>query len=90
MNIEITGETEKLIQAVLADGADFGDANDYIRTLIREDQLTRASLSASLQDQAASLESLAIEGLESGDSIAMDTQFWQERRRRVKDGGSAE
>ncbi|WP_143543851.1 hypothetical protein [Rhodopirellula sp. MGV] len=90
INIEITGETETLIQAVLAERASCGDANDSIRMLIREDQLTRASLPAALQDQAAALESLAVEGLESGDSIAMDSKFWEERRRLVNDGGPAE
>lgn len=90
MNIEITGETEKLIQAALAAGEGFGNANNYIRALVEEDQLTRTSLSNSLRDQAGALESLAIEGLESGESVAVDGDFWQQRQRHVNKSGSTE
>lgn len=88
MNIEITGETEKLIHAALAASEGLGSANDYIRTLVQEDQLARLSLSTALRDQAVVLESLAVEGLGSGDSVMADDEFWQERRQLAKEHGS--
>lgn len=83
MNIEITGETEKLVQAALASGEGFGDANEYIQSLVREDQLTRSSLVDTLSSSSANLERQAIEGIESGAAKDIDDAFWQERRRHV-------
>ena len=52
----------------------FGSASEYIRELIRED-LKRA--------EQERLEALLIQGLESGDPVAVTSELWEEKRQQL-------
>jgi antitoxin ParD1/3/4 len=54
----------------------YGSASEYIRDLIRQDRKRKA------QEE---LETLLLEGLNSGDATAMSERDWQEIRQAVRD-----
>jgi len=78
MNISLPARMKKYVRKrVKAD--DYGNASDYIRTLIREDQRRRG---------IDRLEALLLEGLNSGEGVVLDDAEWvrirAEARRRAK------
>lgn len=56
-------------EQVLSGG--YGSASEYIRDLVRRDQKERSE---------ARLEALLLEGLNSGDDIAITPEFWERLR----------
>ena len=68
MNITLPEPMRQFIEEQVNSGA-YGTASEYMRTLIREDQKRKA------QER---LESLLLEGLDSGDPIEATSEFWQD------------
>ena len=73
MNISLPDSMRAFIEQKIAQGG-YSTASEYIRQLVREDQKRAA------QER---LESLLMEGLESGPSHEMTADDWEELRRRV-------
>lgn len=80
MRVEVNAETDGMIQSLLANNEGISSADEYIQMLVMEDHLTRRDLGASLNQKAAELEAMAIEGIESGESVEVDDAFWQRKR----------
>ena len=73
MNITLPEPMREFVEAQVESGS-YGTASEYVRALIREDQKRKA------QER---LESLLLEGLESGDSIEATPVFWAQLRSRI-------
>ncbi|MEL6109291.1 MAG: hypothetical protein AAFU85_25055 [Planctomycetota bacterium] len=86
-SIDLSADARTHIEGVLSDGS-FRDAAHYIETLIREDLLTRQRLSAIGNQQQATLERLAREGLESGAPITVDASYWENEKRRLRENAT--
>ena len=54
----------------------------YLEQLVRTDELEGAHVDAHTLDD---LQRLALEGLESGESVAGAASFWEERHRRLEE-----
>ncbi len=65
MNVSLPEELKKYVEAQTKNG--YSTPSEYVRELIREDQKRRA------KDK---LDALLLEGLNSGDSIPADAEFW--------------
>jgi antitoxin ParD1/3/4 len=74
MNITLPEPMRQFIEEQINSGS-YGTASEYMRTLIREDQKRKA------QER---LETLLLEGLDSGDPIESTPEFWQELRGRIE------
>lgn len=70
MNISLP-ETMKSFVDDLVQSGGYGTASEYIRELVRRDQKVRAE---------ARLEALLVEGLDSGDDISVNPEFWETLR----------
>jgi antitoxin ParD1/3/4 len=73
MNISLPDAMRTFIEQKIAQGG-YSTASEYIRQLVREDQKRAA------QER---LETLLMEGIESGPSREMTADDWEELRRRV-------
>jgi antitoxin ParD1/3/4 len=73
MNISLPDSMRTFIEQKIAQGG-YSTASEYIRQLVREDQKRAA------QER---LETLLMEGIESGPSREMTADDWEELRRRV-------
>ena len=67
MNVSLPEELKKYVEAQTKSG--YSTPSEYVRELIRRDQKRRAK---------EKLDALLLEGLNSGDSIPMDAQFWSD------------
>ena len=83
MNIELSKESEQLIQAMMA-SHQHRDVSDYVDSLIREDSITRQQLTDAISDQSESFERMAIDGLQSGLAIDVDANYWQQKREALR------
>jgi len=70
MNISLPENLKEFVESVIANDG-YGTASEYVRELIREDEKRRA------QER---LEKLLLEGLESGEPIAITAEYWQKKR----------
>jgi antitoxin ParD1/3/4 len=82
LNISLPDSMRAFIEQKVAQGG-YSTASEYIRQLVREDQKHAAQ---------QRLETLLLEGLDSGPSREMTREDWEELRRRVwqrnAEGGS--
>lgn len=67
MNISLPEELKDYVEAQTKSG--YSTPSEYVRELIREDQKRRAR---------EKLDSLLLEGLNSGDSVPVDAKFWSD------------
>lgn len=74
LNISLPDSLRKYIEEQTQNGG-YSTVSEYVRTLIREDQKRKD------QDR---LESLLLEGLESGDAQTMSRKDWEEVRHEVR------
>ncbi|BDI28608.1 addiction module antitoxin [Capsulimonas corticalis] len=85
MNVSLPENLKDYVEAQVADGG-YGTTSEYLRELIREDKKRKA------QER---LETLLLEGLESGDAIPVTPDFWKQlwervdTRRKGKHGGDS-
>src|SRR5580704_13758406 len=75
MNITLPEPMRQFIEQQITSGS-YGTASEYVRALIREDQKRKA------QER---LETLLLEGLDSGDPIEVTPEFWQSMRSRIEE-----
>lgn len=71
MNISLP-ETMKDFVDEQVQGGGYGSASEYIRDLVRRDQKQRAE---------TRLETLLLDGLDSGEDIPVTPEFWENLRR---------
>ena len=83
MNITLPEPMRQYVDEQIATGS-YGTASEYVRSLIREDQKRRS------QER---LDTLLLEGLESGEPVEATPEFWQDlkgridQRRKKRDAG---
>ncbi len=70
MNISLPETMKSFVDQQVQSGG-YGSASEYIRELVRRDQKERA------QDR---LETLLLEGLESGDPVPVTPEYWDKLR----------
>jgi antitoxin ParD1/3/4 len=70
MNVSLPEELKEYVEAQTKKG--YSTPSEYVRELIREDQKRRAM---------ERLDSLLLEGLNSGDPLPVDSEFWTSLRR---------
>ncbi len=70
MNISLPESLKEYVRQRVLDG-DYANPSDYIRALIRADKEHQAQ---------AQLEQRLLEGLESGESIEVDEEYWKKKR----------
>ena len=73
VNVSLPETLKEYVEEQVADGG-YGTTSEYMRELIREDRKRKA------QER---LETLLLEGLDSGDPIPITPEFWQELWARV-------
>ncbi|HPF35612.1 MAG TPA: type II toxin-antitoxin system ParD family antitoxin [Candidatus Krumholzibacteria bacterium] len=71
INISMPDQMREWVEAQVAAGR-YGNTSEYFRHLIRKDQSEEAE---------RRLESLLLEGLESGEPLEITPEFWEEKRR---------
>lgn len=81
LNISLSEQFESLIEAQIVAGK-FQTANDYIAHLILQDH--------ERQTQQKQIEALLIEGLESGESIEVTDDWWEQKRKQLLDRHSSQ
>ena len=74
LNISLPDAMRAFIEEQTKSG-DYSTASEYVRALIREDQRRKAE---------ERIETLLLEGLESGDSAKMTRRDWEEVRTQVR------
>jgi antitoxin ParD1/3/4 len=70
MNIALSAEMKEFVRGEVERGG-YSSASEYVRALIREEQKRKA------QEQ---LETLLLEGLDSGDPVEVTEEWWQQKR----------
>lgn len=70
MNVSLPEELKEYVEAQTRSG--YSTPSEFVRELIREDQKRRAR---------EKLDSLLLEGLNSGDSMPVDARYWSELKR---------
>jgi antitoxin ParD1/3/4 len=73
INVNLPEEVSTYVRERIS-GGKFRDEGEYILALILADRD---------HETAEELEVLLLEGIDSGDSIPLDEQFWEERRRKI-------
>jgi antitoxin ParD1/3/4 len=73
MNIALPESMKGYVQARVSEGG-YGSVSEYIRELIRADQRRKAE---------ERIDALLIEGLDSGEPIAITPEYWEAKRRRL-------
>lgn len=73
MNISLPENMKSFVDEQVQSGG-YGTASEYIRELVRRDQKDRAE---------ARLETLLLEGLDSGEEITVTPEFWETLRGKV-------
>jgi antitoxin ParD1/3/4 len=82
MNVSLPDSLKEYVEEQVTSGG-YGTSSEYLRELIREDKKHKA------QER---LESLLLEGMESGDPVAVTPDFWKElwgrvdARKKAQDG----
>lgn len=70
MNVSLPEELKEYVEAQTKGG--YSTPSEYVRELIREDQKRRAR---------EKLDSLLLDGLNSGDPLPVDAEFWSNLKR---------
>ena len=70
MNVELPESMRQFVQARVSEGG-YGSVGDYLRELIRADQ----------EKAGERLDARLLEGLDSGEPIAVTPDYWEEKKR---------
>ena len=70
MNISLPDTMKNFVDIQVQEGG-YSTSSEYVRDLIRRDQVRRAELQ---------LAALIVEGLESGSAIPVDDNYWKNKR----------
>lgn len=71
MNISLPDSLKAFAQAQTETNS-YSNPSDYVRSLIREDKEKK--------EAQHRIESLLLEGLDSGDAISLDDQYWSNKK----------
>jgi len=75
MNIALPESMKHFVQERVTEGG-YSSVNEYIRELIRADQKRNA------QER---IDTLLLEGLDSGKPVAVTAEYWEEKKRRLSE-----
>ena len=75
MNITLPAPMRQFVEEQIQSG-NYGTASEYVRTLIREDQKRKAK---------ERLETMLLEGLDSGEPLEATSEFWKELHSRIEE-----
>ena len=73
MNIALPESMKHFVQERVAEGG-YSSVSEYVRDLIRADQKRKAE---------ERIDALLLEGLDSGQGIAVTPEYWDEKKRRL-------
>lgn len=73
MNIALPESMKAFVQERVSEGG-YSSASEYVRELIRADQKRRAE---------ERIDALLLEGLDSGETIAVTPDYWEEKKRKL-------
>jgi len=79
MNVALPESMKTFVQERVAEGG-YSSVSEYVRDLIRADQKRR-------HDER--VEALLLEGLDSGEAVEVNAEFWEARRRKLAARGRA-
>jgi len=71
LNISLPESMKIFVEDQVRKGESYTSASDYVRALIREDQKRKAR---------AELETLLLEGLDSGEPIEVNAAWWKKKK----------
>ncbi len=75
MNIALPESMKHFVQERVTEGG-YSSVSEYIRELIRADQKRNA---------VARIDTLLLEGLDSGKPVAVTPEYWEEKKRRLSE-----
>jgi antitoxin ParD1/3/4 len=73
MNVALPEAMKQFVQARVSEGG-YSSVSEYVRELIRIDQRRRAD---------ERMDALLLEGLSSGEPIAVTPEYWEEKKRKL-------
>lgn len=73
MNIALPGSMKNFVQERVSEGG-YSSASEYVRELIRADQKRKVE---------ERIDALLLEGLASGEPIAITQDYWEEKKRKL-------
>lgn len=73
MNIALPRSLKQYVQSRVDEGG-YGSVSEYVRELIRADQRRKAE---------ERVDTLLLEGLDSGESIAVTSEYWERKKQRL-------
>ena len=73
LNVSLPKTLKKYVEAQVKEGG-YSTPSEYVRALVREDQKSKAE---------EKLETMLLEGLNSGQPLEVTPEFWKERRREL-------
>jgi antitoxin ParD1/3/4 len=73
MNIALPESMKLFVQQRVSEGG-YSSVSEYVRDLIRADQKRRAE---------ERIDALLLEGLDSGQAIAVTSEYWEEKKRKL-------
>ncbi len=87
LTITLTETLKTFIEDRVAQG-DFADSTDYLKALVEADRsawnLNVDATSEWVKQNLGQIENLIREGVESGDPIAMDSEYFERMRKRMR------
>jgi antitoxin ParD1/3/4 len=75
MNIALPESMKHFVQERVTDGG-YSSVSEYVRELIRADQKRKTE---------ERIDTLLLEGLESGQPVAVNDEYWDEKKRKLTD-----
>ena len=73
LNVSLPDALKDYVESQVKEGG-FSDPSEYIQTLLQDDRERKAE---------GKIETLLLEGLNSGDPIETSPEYWEEKRRRL-------
>lgn len=73
MNVALPEAMKQFVQARVSEGG-YSSVSEYVRELIRSDQRRRSE---------ERIDALLLEGLDSGESIVVTPECWEEKKRKL-------
>ena len=73
MNIALPETLKQFVRERVTEGG-YGSVSEYVRELIRFDQRRKAE---------ERIDALLLDGLNSGESIPVDAEYWEEKKRKL-------
>ena len=75
LNVSLPDALQEFVESQVAEGG-YATASEYIYTLVREAQKQKAR---------ERVEALLLEGMNSGEPIEVNAEYWKEKHRRLRE-----